>query len=547
MSDSSHADAQEFETLCLAAAQGSLSDEQLARLEQLLLDNPELQELYCRNMSLNTLLRAEFGLGGQTFAPLMPAGQAAVDDDAVAQAGCVTLAQRIDEDFRQRTSNRSSRVWSTWSIGLSAALAFVLVSAILFSWLREAEWRSAASRQRELARAARQRAQQEYYLVENGVRANLGAPLELTTMELRSPRAIGLLHRVTNTSWDGAQDLEPVDEGEAPGRMDQGAAQLAPFNGRLAGGYVIALPPGASLDLMVDADSFGENALAVMELDPAGLPTGGLVSFSNQGSGETRSTGDYEAPVPASRVYGRLGNWSENNDTQVTKYFLLAGVHKQAPELEDHSWYVTDYLVFVDEPDLIYIGWDDSGWRPRGASDALRDNDYNDVTAAIRIRPNARLQPRSGSPVRVIPELDDDGKEIASDDQGDGYAFEVAPRTALVLGISSEASSPNSVAVVQRDSGRIWWQRDNLVDQNQHLGVFVIENHGDEPLQFLLVGKHQNSNKGDPPTSWGSSKHRVVLEAARCQTIGFEDSGNAVHEEDGDWNDIQVSLHWLPL
>src|SRR5690606_7051205 len=106
------------------------------------------------------------------------------------------------------------------------------------------------------------------------------------------------------------------------------------------------------------------------------------IHFSNMGHDETRDASSFK------NIGGPLGNWSQRNDTPQTKYFLFTGTHSlrargsatgAAPsELQ----YVSDYRVLLDMPDLIYIGWDDSGYSTDKEHERrydVADYDFDDI------------------------------------------------------------------------------------------------------------------------------------------------------------------------
>ncbi|MCA9259878.1 MAG: hypothetical protein KDA61_11790 [Planctomycetales bacterium] len=502
-----HADiTSEFESLCMAAAQGELSADERRRLEQLLLDKPERQDFYCACMTVESMLRAEFGVHGQCFAPVVPraAAKASRSDAGV---DCVTLARRMNADLQETRGKRARLVMSAAGLAVSAALAWAMIGG------------------------------QAPSDGDTAPPADFDAQLADSPMRLQNPEMIGMLHRVTNTAWDGSSLRSGRRNFSASGRIFQGAAQLPRFNGQLAGGYVVALPPGASLDLMVDADSDGENALAVMQVDQEGNPTGELISFSNQANATPSA-------LLGGRVYGRLGNWSEHNESDETRYYMLAGMHKRSVTVVDQPWFVTNCAVLIDLPDLLHIGWDDSGWLPPDADFTPKpDNDFNDVSATIRIKlptddPSRRQAVRS----YPMPEYREALPEWGVDESH--FTFEVPPGMGVIIGVSSEARYPNAVSIVERKVNRVWWRRDNSQRKDRELATCLIENRGDSTLEFCLVGEHRISP--DERLPWIPSEYQIVRQAARCQVVGFDDGGAAIGP-DNDWNDLLVSFHWMPL
>ena len=201
------------------------------------------------------------------------------------------------------------------------------------------------------------------------------------------PLTASILTPVTRVSWSGPRFASELNNEPLASTMREGVTSFTSAFGRPAQGYMVCLRPGAFLDLVVAADSDGENALAVIEFDGAGRPTGRRLSYSNS-AGE-----DDPDPAGAGKFStltkkGRLGIWTERNDSAAPRYYFFTGVHKLLNRAADDSWHVSRLSAFVDEPDLFHIGWDDSGMPPGGDKDQsqIPDDDFDDVNATVRIR-----------------------------------------------------------------------------------------------------------------------------------------------------------------
>ena len=505
----------ELETLCFELSTGNLSAEQAARLEQILLEYPELQDVYCRLVTMDNLLRTEFGEDGHAYPSVLY--------DLPSTYGSQTLLECPDDETcrspaKKAVAPSSRRRWPVVVVAASLAAMIMLVGSQTI----------------------------EYWYTQSGPKAkpNFGYEPSIPGkyVVLRSTRAIDMLHRVTNVAWQGnmVPFRTPLDEEleeEISDRLFQGTALLSPFNSLEAGGFVVVLPPGALLELSVSSDSIGENALAVMELDPQGRPTGVLVSFSNQMAARTAEN---------SRLYGQLGTWAERNDSDIDKYYLLVGMqrmdkmHQKKTANTTSDWFVADCAVMVERPDLLHIGWDDSGWTAQLEGEARIDKDFNDLAATIRIRRENASSEAKLAEVRTSPELDPEPSTILESDAVEsGYPFTVAPGQGVILIVSDDARLPNSLAVVNRQTGRVWWQRGNTPLDKPHFSAYVIENQSPEPLELALVGRHQTDTSIDRG-KWHLSTHSVLVDGDRCQTVGFEDIG-----VDRDWNDLRVNFYWI--
>jgi hypothetical protein len=533
----------ELENLCLDLGTDSLFAENSARLEQLLLGNPELQDAYCRWVAVDHLLYAEFGERGHVFSSLLGPDVPNSSNSCSSNNSSALNTEKLNSLHTTRAFHKPSfgntgssrkRRWAYATVAASVAALLAVVASQTFQF-----WKTQAPP--DVSLSVDHESQELVTDDAETPKARAGC------IVLKGHETIAMLHRVTNTSWQGSrQQLStPLDE-ELSERLFQGAAQLSPFNGQAAGGFVAVLPPGSSLELNVFADSLGENALAVMELDELGRPTGQLASFSNQGGTQAKEN---------LRRYGQLGSWSDRNSTEKNKYYLLAGMQKLSQSLGEPHWYVADFLVMVDRPDLLHIGWDDTGWTenstsppdtsPPETSSAGRDKDFNDIAVTIRIRRPDAPEPGGNLGVvthpAVLPKAPlKDGKDVIDPGAKEaGYALTIGPGQGVILAVSSKATDPNSFTVVDSTTGQIWWSGTNESAHNRYLGSFVIENYKSEPLSLLIVSHHRPP-LADSHGDWQPSKLRVLVDEARCQTIGFEDS-----KGDRDWDDMRVNLHWF--
>lgn len=495
MSEQNRKILKELESLALEADEASPA-ERLAELEAKLKDCPEAQDEYCRLIMLDTILEAEFGPNALSLTPLSP--------ELSETDTCSLVAATLVTDTEQAAPTPSKRRMLGIAVALAASIAFALP---YFGAVRPAS---------------------------DTQDQNAAEVASMTTsgedIFLRSPETIGMLHRVTHTTWQPPRQTDRDSERRLTAQLIEGAVSMMPFNGKNAGGYVLKLPPDAVLELNAYADADGENALAVIELDSHGEPTGQLVSFGNRGA---------QISGKRSRIYGHLGSWSDVNETDTDKFYLLTGLQHVMRPKEEPIWYVAGFKVFVNRSNLLHIGWDDTGSESHEMSTDLRDKDFNDLTATLRITfPNSTSVTPANEIEIVDPEQPDAiAQEVAPELLGeDGFDLQVLPGEGVILNMSSKSSYGGSLTLVERDTGKVWRRWDNQDGELSYLGVLLIENNTTEPLDFHLVGNHRiGSSKQNL-----ASRHKLLWYDELWQIIGFDDS-----LADEDWNDLRVHLYWL--
>lgn len=493
MSEQNRKILKELEALVLEA-DGTSPAERLAELEAKLKDCPEAQDEYCRLVMLDTILKAEFGPNALSLTPLSP--------ELSETDTCSLVAATLVTDTEQTTPTLSKRRMLGIAVGLAASIAFALPYFGAVPLANDTQNQSAAE------------------------------ATNLTTsgpdIFLQSPETIGMLHRVTHTTWQPPRQTERPADQRLTAKLIEGAVRMMPFNGKDAGGYVLKLPPGAVLELNTYADADGKNALAVIELDSHGEPTGQLISFENRNAQNTGKR---------SRIYGHLGSWSDVNETAVDKFYLLTGLQHVTYPVEEANWYVAGFKVFVNESNLLLIGWDDTGSDTHEKSEFRRDRDFNDLTATIRIRSPHAPTIAPANQVRIYPEPDAIDREVSPQlRNGEGFDLQVLPGEGVLLNVSSESRYAGSLTLVERDSGEVWRRWDNQEGALSYLGALVIENNTSEPLDFRLIGNHRVGKSKQEL----ASRHKLLWYDELWQIVGFDDS-NA----DEDWNDLRVHLYWL--
>ena len=513
MSKSSGQTESKLESLCLdmaalGAESGGPEKGCAESLEALLRDRPELQDAYCRQVLLDLLLKSESSDANDSQ-PLVNWPAESDKRDSPQPAESVQLANP------QRTSVSAFVFHRLNRFAIASCIAATLVVFCVGSL--------------------------QYWRADSGGSQfdSSGPGLTLKQMELRNQDVTRLLYHVSNTPWDNEVAYSTAEMKKVTTYLSQGIAGLGKFNNKDAGGYIVALPPGAVLNLTVHADAVGENALSVIGLDRQGQTTGEVVSFSNQANSAS--------PENGSTIYGRIGIWSEFNDSSVTKFYLLTGLHHMLTESGSMDWQVTDFQAFLELPHLIHIGWDDTDWTPKTLGAMPPDKDYDDITVTVRIDGVDRDETSLSNTVLTYPEKEQDAGQLKSQSPKKEYPITVLPGEGAILTVSSKAHYESELAVIERDSRRVWWRRQNKSGEESHLGVYVIENYSAEPIDFLLIGRHRVDD-ADQDAPWHASSYQKRLDddvsrRDHCQMIGFEDFGGEVD----DFNDIRVNIHWSNL
>jgi len=308
--------------------------------------------------------------------------------------------------------------------------------------------------------------------------------------------------------------------------MREGVTSFISAFGRPAEGYMVCLRPDALLDLVVAGDAEGENAAAVIEFDANGKPTGRRVSFSNS-AGENVSNAAVPGRLLPATKKGRLGIWTERNDSAAPRYYLFTGVHKLLNRSADDSWHVSRLTAFVEEPGLLHIGWDDSGMPFVGYKDLVQfpDYDFDDVTATIRIRESGSDSGRRRAGVHVysktVANTDEPGSVSAN--ESNRYQFCVAPGHAAIVKVCSRSGAPVEIAVFEKRSDKLQWRCKKGKSPSPTLGICAIENSTSRPREFYLVGQ-RNEPAADSRTTSLSLANSVLFEQEEFVTVGFHDN-----------------------
>lgn len=491
-----HEFAAELHQLLAAVALGDATDGQIAKLNQLLLSDERLRHQAARFFEEEAVLRREFTMLDRVVEFHTPR--------SIAEPGRLTAANsNLTHCSGTLLGSIRQRLFLAVALLLCASVAIVLVG--------------------HAGNALRQTGKVDGTQIH---RLPFEENLESAFANHRLlPMSACILTPVTHVSWSGPQFASEPAEGPPTAMIRDGVISFVSAFGRPAEGYMVSLQPGALLDVVVAGDAEGENALAVIEFDAYGRPTGQRVSFSNSAV-EDDATRAAEAKFSPMTKKGRLGVWTERNDGATPRFYLFTGVHKLLNRSSDDSWHVSKLTAFIDEPGLLHLGWDDSGMPTPGDKNLVQhpDNDFDDVTATIRIKSPGAAARLSKSELNVYSRVSLDRVEASQQPvtETERYAFSVAPGQVAVVKVCSRSGAPVEVAIRETASGKVRWRCSKEKATSPNLGICAIENHSARPRDFYLVGR---KNHSDAPVTDAATalKCSVLFEQEQFVTVGFDD------------------------
>jgi uncharacterized protein YigA (DUF484 family) len=491
--------AAEVGQLLATAALGDATDAQIARLNDLLLQDASLRDQAARFFEEEAVLRREFQVLDRV-----------VDFHTPLRDVHATQAVRNGRDASCEATE----------CGVGLRRMFLAVAVLICASLA-ALWLAHRVRSAALDPAS-----------ETGIVA-----LQINDRSL--PLTASILTPVTYVSWSGPRFATDINARPLTTTMREGTTAFTSAFGRPAQGYMVCLQPDSLLDLIVTADADGENALAVIEFDESGRPTGRRISFSNS-AGEDDPDPAGSGKFSTMTKKGRLGIWTERNDGARPRYYLFTGVHKLLNRSADDSWHVSRLLAFVTEPGLFHIGWDDSGMLSSSEQDYLHvpDDDFDDVSATIRIRKLKPEQNRPANGVHVysITKLSDAELGNTVVDEVVGHSFSVPAGKVAIVKACSRSGRPVEVTVIEKESHKLQWQCSKDNSRSPTLGICAIENKTTEPCEFYLVGREKMAAASASVVTRVLSPS-MLFEKEELVTVGF-DNGT----KDSDFNRLKVDI-----
>jgi hypothetical protein len=493
---------EDLRRLLVALVLGDASDAEQERLNDLLRNDIELRRRAARFLEEEAVLRHQFQLLDRVCDYHNPLPD--IDDGLSSAAAC---ARRT----RRRTNIRQMRHFAPYLL-LASLLAVAVGSA--------------------------------FWMVNRAVRTGAGSGEEAIastspSVEQRSIRSLAMtspvLPRVTRVSWSGPQFAADVDSTAHPSRLYEGVIQFKSLRDRPAECYMVHLPPGALLDLVVTADAEGENSLAVIEFDSDGTPTGPRITFSNS-LAEVAQPARNDASVGARTRFGPIGTWVERNNSSRSKYYCFVSVHKLLNRSEDDSWHESRLSVQLEGPDLAHIGWDDSGMAhlDQPGETQVPDLDFDDLSAAIRIYqpgwesvsrlPEVRILP--GPPEARVQEFSSDATVPVS----------VGVREAVFINVTNRFRTPATIALVEKSTGQVWWSYAASSGSPSSGGVCALENTTSNEREFVIVGRRPDDDTGAMEV-WKELKPSIRFEQEAFASLVFDEG-----PDDPDFDDVKVDI-----
>lgn len=498
--------------------------ERLTELEALLLDRPDLQDEYARLMRVDFMLSHEFKLSRVTSNENKRSlhGVLSAEDGAAYQVGA-RHANEVSVTTGVGCPKRGALL-ATQATRIAATLLFATAASVALWFVAQSSERRIDLRHADLQVA----------FGEDGI-------------VIRDFEVLSRLEQLNRTKQLASVTLPLLtacDAAESSAKnlvtLCSGAAWMDYSPDHRERGYLLSLPPGVRMDVLIDANASCHNSLSVVELKDAGRMTGRTLSFTNQVEGATKSL-EYFADT--------IGEFSELNDGSDKRFYLITGTHKLIDENDKAHWRASDFRVHFEQSDTLVLGWDDSGYRgegpsavadpPAGAESTIAskaDRDFDDMRAVFRFSGPGIHPPQRDLSFAPQPQAESASAEL----RDKAFFLDVRPGEEALLLLSSHASLNNQLQVIDAETRQLIWRHhsadSHLVSAGQQT-VYLIRNHGETVQRFALQGKFQSGD--DHP--WEESQYRIVTDSQRTTILGFED--NVLGEKDPDWNDIRVDIH----
>ncbi len=484
----------ETEQLLVSSILGDATAEQINRLNDLLQSDAELRSLAARFLEEETVLRHQFQMLGR-----------------VSDYHNGNLLVEVREASNQITSAASRTCAGTSALKTRRAVPFFIVASLLTILACGSLWIT-----RPWGNTGSRPIAEEHFSWP--IKMDPKGDSLTASHSAALPLAASMLPRVTKVSWAGPQFASHVEGGPLATAIHSGVIPFTSAFGRPAQGNMVHLPPNAQLDLVVAADAEGENALAVIEFNSDGKPTGRRITYSNSAA----EVGSATKP-PSMTKHGPLGIWTERNNSSKSKYYFFTSVHKLLNRSIDDTWHVSRLLVLLDESNLVHIGWDDSGMIRDNDRDYahLPDDDFDDLSATIRITKGEEHAGGKAADIRVLPEYDsaqisENAPSISREQVG--FNFSIPAGESLILKATCRAHRPIALTVLDKKTGRLQWSCQHMNPSTPNVGICAIENDSAELQEFQLLGWYKTTatTTGDTSESW-----RESFATVRFQQDGF--------------------------
>ena len=465
-------DFKELERLASALHDDGLSPSDMARLEELLIDNPSAQKRYRELVDTHIAL--------SVASSSLDADPTDVGPQSDEPASCSLSRPVVIPPIQSSTPLPTP---SSWGWPLAALMAALFACSLLFM----PSWDTAS---------------------------------DDAVSVLNPSRHTGLttLPTITHVSWEGPAFQARADQSLPQTAVLPGAITLRLQKGKTAEGYIVCLQPGMSVDLIATFDATGENSLSIVEFTGGEQQTTKKLTFHNAGEGPRPF---HANPAAKNRRYGVLGHWTEANLGPIPRFFLLTGVHKLAQASPDEEWRLSELEVLLENDDAVHVGWDDSGPAPNPGESYQADGDYDDLAASLFFSPISGNR-RSEASGQCVVSGNVDSQLSIPKDLGSGFEFELPPGSRAIVKGFSEASYPSGMVIVDVDTDEVLWSRVKPLARTAQLGAACINNLSPSPRTLRLIAVYKPSALED--AEWQASTVKSLYEQPRFSILGFDDS-----------------------
>jgi hypothetical protein len=516
----------------------------IGRLEALLKDNPVLQDEYIRYVSMHSLLNVEWNSLGAPLESLC-ASEASKLLPALQNASGAHLRSRTPLRNRSPQNRKSGQlrgaesllsslartllrlVWLPVRAPSPVAIAAVIIGALgagamggaIVAYSLDRVWWSRPDTNYTPDQIEAAKRWQDAKRAEQG---NLLGQFPIASAGLWTD----VKPKLTSSNYN-------------QGRLVPGEVDLQPFNGAAGKGYLVALPPGHGIELLVDVESVKENALIVKRVNADGTLSGHSLSFNN-----------HEVPTrPRSewRV-GRIGYWVDFNEYDQTRYYLLCGVSKGPNFADGGDWAYSQMRPLKVSRDLMFLGWDDGAiFGIPGKSDLVfeADSDFNDVSAILRIRRPEDIELSRKPQVVTTPKID--AAVPSTPVPPKSYTLHVEPRQSVLIQVTCPSGEPCELDILCANRAQRWWRYDGS-EGKEALGLYSIDNRTDEPLDLSFIGRPLSGGKSNEPVAEEARTplvHQVRATDADYCEIGYESPAVVESGEETDYDKIRIRVHWI--
>ena len=510
----------------------------LAKLDALLKDNPALQDEYTRYVSMHSLLNVEWNSLGAPLESLCES-EASKLLPAFQNAGGAHPRQRTRPHRTGWAQHGAESPLSRWARGFLGLVRFpvrapspVAVATVILGALAAGAMGGAIVAY-SFDRVWWNRPDTDY------------TPEQIAAaehwLEAKRSEQGNLLGHFPPASAGLWTEVKPkfTPANFHQGKLVAGEVDLQPFNGVEGRGYLVALPPGHGIELLVDVESVKENALIVKRVTPEGRLSGHSLSFNSHDV--------VKRPRSSWRV-GRIGYWVDFNEYDQTRYYLLCAVTK-GPNLADGGkWAYSRFKPLTVCRDLMFLGWDDGavyGIPEEPGKVFEADNDFNDVSAIVRMRRPEDIDLSAKPQVITTPKID--AAALSTQAPPDSYTLHIEPKQSVLLQVTCPSDDPCGLDIIGPSGTERWWRYEGS-NGDETFGLYSIDNRTDEPIDLSFVGRPLGNAKSDrapEAEAIAPLAHSVRASDTDYCEIGYESQAVIERGDRTNYNKIRVRVYWV--